>query len=126
MRILSVLITLVLIACLAFDPYSYGGVGGDRHNFRVHEWQIVASFMLVTLQISAVLSTNSRRRFLTLVATELLMFCGMNVLYVLRDGFEARGVVGNYSYDLPFRLVVSGLLVRLVWVMLAIRQLKRA
>ncbi|HEX6373280.1 MAG TPA: hypothetical protein VF006_30425 [Longimicrobium sp.] len=124
MRKIGIPIVLGLVLCLAFDPYTFGGVGGDRRNFEVHAWQVVATASLVFVQLAALFSSSCRAT-LTLLVLELTLFCTLNLIYIIRDGFDARTVVGNYSHPLPLKLIVTGLLLRSVWILMAFRYVTR-
>ena len=120
-RVALTILVLAAIACLIPDPYTYGGVGGDRHNFEFHAWQVVATGVLVALLLTGTFRkdwTSVRHVF----AIELLLFLTLNLIYVGRDGIETRVVVGNYGFRLPAFLVVSGLLVRLLLLLVAGRR----
>jgi hypothetical protein len=102
----------VLFACFVFDPYSYGSVGGDRQIWAFHAWQVAVTLIQAGLLIGALVWAGSSRaaRLLTL---EMLLFSGVNAIYILRDGMYVRGSVGNYSYYLPAVLVMIGLATRI-------------
>jgi hypothetical protein len=117
-RTVNILLVGIALCCLIPDPYTYGGVGGDRHNFDFHIWQIVATIGLVTFLIAGV-SRKDRIVALGIYQVETLLFVTLNLIYVARDGFYTRCVVGDYGFPLPAVLLLIGLLVRLQLLMIA-------
>lgn len=113
LRALRIVLVIVLVGLMALDPYSYGSVGGDRHLFAFHGWQVIATLALLILLASAAVQ-RSRGVAARLFAVELGLFLVTNLVYVLRDGIQTRSVVGNQSYYLPGMLVLAGIVIRLV------------
>ena len=79
----------VAIALLAVDRYSLGQVGG--HGLPQYRWwqSAVAAALAVLVGAGTVAGLRQRPIAKTIVRLEAVLFLGINVLYVLRDG-QAR------------------------------------
>jgi hypothetical protein len=135
-RMLIILGVLSVITLLTQDPYSYGRVGGEYISFSadfsesaVHSWQIWATGGLAALLIIGAASAFRGKVLLAVVllGCELLIFCGLNIHYIIRDSFEVRGYVGYGSSSVPLVVTALGVLARvfLVFVVISLRSGRR-
>ena len=109
---ISVSLVITSLVLFVLDPYTYGGVGGDRQNLIVHAWQPAATVLLVLLNGIGVFRVH-RDVGLRIFAAELMLFVALNSLYVLRDGWDTRTTIGNVGSRLPLVWLLLGLFVRL-------------
>jgi hypothetical protein len=96
------------------DPYSHGYVGGDVL-IVVHHWQRLAVACEVgLLAVGLVAGVTGRRRALVVaVASEAILFAGLNAVWVVRDG-ATRFLVGYESSFETAYIVVAGLVIRVL------------
>ena len=103
---------LLVVALLAYDPYSYGRIGGDIL-IPYHPWQqlVAVGFAILTISAVTLYALDRPAIALAVAGLELALFVCVNVVYLTRDG-STRLVVGYGSSLIPFATLAIGLLLR--------------
>lgn len=110
---------------LLMDPYTFGRMGGDEHAFTRVYWQSAVAGISFGLLVAVTLWLSSHVRSATRAAVaELAVFAVANVIYIARDGFDARMYAGYEGSPIPLATFVVGILIRGVALFLLFRNLR--
>ena len=123
-KLLALAATGLLVLLLSKDPYSYGNVGGEFFTFEVvgdkmifiapypwQRWYTAGLLLLMALALFQLIRGRVKEA-LVVFAAESVLFVGVNVVYLLRDGAAVRTLVGDEGSTTPGDVAIGGLLIR--------------
>lgn len=112
---------------LLLDPYSYGRIGGDEQAFTRVYWQVAFAAMSFCLLMGVVIGRSrlTRSAMSWTAVVEFAIFAIANTIYITRDGLDVRMFAGYEGSPVPLATVLLGMLVRVVALIVLLRDFRR-
>jgi hypothetical protein len=112
---------IVSLICFAKDPYSYGHMGGEYMQFGadlepvpMYYWQrwYTGALLVMLCAGTALLFLGWKRRALLTFSLEAACFVAVNIIYVYRDSWATRALIGDEGSALPVEVTILGIVSR--------------